>query len=235
MILITRLIGVLSLLVLAGAVLMGVMGAIQFHPATLPAERTGGFSGPVMAMEFVETTEQAAVILDQNDAQNRNALRTQIYIDFGWIVGYWLLFVAVSYLLSQRNCPWAYYLATAAAIAATAAAMFDFRENLGMLQVVNHPGMNQQTLAALHIRDAAIIKWTLSFVTMALLALTFYGLNKKLNRIGFLFSLTALAGIIGLWHKPLLGVLLPLPLLLGLLLLAYYSLRSPHLFVEERC
>ncbi|MEK6281082.1 MAG: hypothetical protein AABN95_12080 [Acidobacteriota bacterium] len=235
MVLLTRAMGVLSVLVLAGAVLMGVMGALQFNPTTLPPNETGGFSRPVMALEFVETTQQARVILDLNGSQNREALGKQIWVDFLWIACYWFLFLAVSYVLSLRNCPWAFYLSVVAAISATAAAVFDARENLGMLQVINNPAISQDALTALHIRDAALVKWTLIFVTLALLAPTFYGLDKQLHRIGFFFTITALAGLIGLWYKPLLGVLVPLPLLIGLLLLTYYSLRFPKLFLEKRC
>lgn len=226
-----QVLAVLSVLVILGAIVMVVMGLIQFDPQKLSAE-TAGFSSPVMALEFVETTAQAGVILDQNGAQNRRALRSQIYVDFAWIVCYWLLFMAVSYLLSRRNCPWASYLAAVAAVAASSAAAFDVCENLGMLQVIDQPAMTQQDLTNLHIRDAALVKWTLVFVTMAVLAPTFYGLNEKLNRIGYLFTLTALVGGIGLWYKPLL-MIVALPLLIGLILLAYYSWRWPQLFLEE--
>lgn len=235
MIFLTRSIGILSVLVLAGAIVMGVTGAFQLKPRTLRAEDTGGFTAPVMALEFVETPEQAHAILDQNESQNRRALTNQIHLDFGWIASYWLLFLLVSYLFSRRNCPWASYLAGVAAVSATTAAAFDIRENLGMLEVISNPTITQPALMALHIRDAALTKWTLVFVTMAILAPTFYGLNKELRRIGFFFTLTALAGLVGLGYKPLLGMLVPLPLLIGLVLLAYYSLRSPQLFLEQSC
>jgi hypothetical protein len=227
-----RIIGVLASLVLVGAIIMGVVGAMEFKPRTLPGDQTGGFSGPVMALEFVETTEQAHAILDPN---NREPMRRQIYLDFAWILFYALLYVTISALLARRNCPWASYLAAVAAIAGVGAAAFDVVENLIMLRVVNDPAISQSTLAGLHIRDTAIVKWTLSFVTLAILAVTFYGLDRTLTRIGFLFSLTALAGFVGLWHKPWLGLLVPLPMLLGLLLLTYAAFRSPEKFVESRC
>jgi hypothetical protein len=226
-----RTIGVLSLLVLSGAIVMVVVGGIQFSPSMLPADKTGGFSRPVMALEFVETTEQAHVILDPN---NREPMRRQIYLDFGWILFYGLLYLAVSVLLVRRNCPWAFYLAAVAAVAGVGAAAFDVIENLGMLRIVNEPAITQAALAQLHIRDAATVKWTLTFVALAILAVTFYGLNRTLTRIGFLFSLTALAGFVGLWHKPWLG-LVPLPMLLGLVLLTYAAFRSPEKFVESSC
>jgi hypothetical protein len=230
-----RALGVLSFLVLAGAVLMAVVGALQFDPGVLPADRTGGFMRPVMALEFVETTDQASVILDQNNQHNRPVMRNQLYIDFVWLGCYGLLYLALSYLLARRNCPWARYLSCVAAICGAGAAAFDVRENLGMLQVVNDPTINQSILASLHIRDAAIVKWTLSFVTMALLATTFYGVGKKLGRIGFFFTLTALAGFIGLWYKPLLGVVVPPPMLIGLVLLTYTAWRSPQILHEPNC
>jgi hypothetical protein len=230
-----RLVGVLSFLVLAGAVLMTVTSALQFDPGELPANLTGGFKKPVMALEFVETKDQVSVILDQNNQHNRPAMRSQLYIDFVWLTCYGLLYLALSYLLAWRNCPWALYLSCVAAICGVGAAAFVVWENLGMLQAVNDPTITQQTLASLHIRDAAIVKWTLSFVTMALLAVTFYGLDKRLSRIGFFFTLTALAGFVSLWYKPLLGLLVPLPMLIGLVLLVYTSWRSPQIFIEQSC
>ncbi|HKO98841.1 MAG TPA: hypothetical protein VJU86_17710 [Pyrinomonadaceae bacterium] len=234
MIQLMRMIGILSLVVLAGALLMVVLGSFQFNPKKLVPAETGGFGAPVMAMEFVETTRQVAAILDKNNSQNRGAMRTQIYIDFVWILSYWLLFLAISYLLSDRNCPWAFYLAAVAAVSASGAAAFDVWENLGMLSVVNNAAITQEQLSALHIRDAAVVKWTLVFVSMAILATAFYGLHEKLTRIGFFFTLTALVGFISLFYKPLLGILVPLPLLIGLVILAFTSLRSPKLFYEER-
>jgi hypothetical protein len=230
-----RALGVLSFLVLAGALLMAVLGGLQFEPGALPAARTGGFARPVMALEFVETTDQVGLILDQNNHHNRPAMRNQLYIDFVWLGCYGLLYLALSYLLARRNCPWARYLACVAAVCGAGAAAFDVWENVGMLQVVNDPMMSQSMLASLHIRDASIVKWTLSFVTIALLAVTFYGLNKKLSCIGFFFTLTALAGFISLWYKPLLGIVVPLPMLIGLVLLTYTAWRSPQIFPEPSC
>ena len=209
---------------------MGVLGSRELSPVS--PDQTGGFSKPVLALEFVQTTEQAHAILDPN---NREPMRRQIYLDFAWILFYALLYVTVSALLARRNCPWAFYLAAVAAIAGVGAAAFDVVENLGMLRVVNDPAISQPTLAGLHIRDAAIVKWTLSFVALSILAVTFYGLNRTLTWIGFLFSLTALVGFVGLWHTPWLGLLVPLPMLLGLALLAYAALRSPKTFVESSC
>lgn len=212
---------------------MEVVGRREFNPQKFSPDKTGGFTRPVMALEFVETSEQARAILDAND--NREAMRRQLYLDFVWISCYGLLYLGLSVLLSRRNCPWAVYLSWVAAICGVGAAAFDVMENLGILRVVNEPAISQAALSGLHIRDAAIVKWTLSFMAMALLALTFYGLDKRLTRIGFLFSLTAVAGFIGLWQKPLLGVLVPLPMLVGLVLLSYTALRHPEIFSEMRC
>jgi len=228
-----RLLTILALAVLAGAVLMAVLGMLQFQPNSIPPESTGGFRGRVMALEFVQTTSQANVILGDANSQNRAAMRTQIYIDFVWIACYLGLFLLLADFLGRRQCPWAYYLSWLATIVALGAAAFDVRENLGMLYLVNHPEVSQQLLTDLQIRDAAIVKWTLSFVAMALLSIFFFGLDRRLNRVGLFFALTAVAGFIGLWYKPLIGVLVPLPLLLGTALLAYTAWRFPEPFLRE--
>ena len=228
-----KLLTILALAVLLGAIVMLVMGLIQFQPYSVPPESTGGFSGRVMALEFVQTPSQANVILGDATSPNRAAMRNQIYVDFVWIVCYLALFLLVANFLRRRRCPWAYYLSWLATIVALGAAAFDVKENLGMLQLVYLPEFAQRVISDWQIRDAAIVKWTLSFVTMALLSLFFFGLDHRLNRIGFFFALTALAGFIGLWYKPLLGLLVPAPLLIGTALLAYTAWRFPEPFLRE--
>src|ERR1044071_9082971 len=105
-----KLLTILALAVLLGAIVMLVMGLIQFQPYSVPPESTGGFSGRVMALEFVQTPSQANVILGDATSPNRAAMRNQIYVDFVWIVCYLALFLLVANFLRRRRCPWAYYL-----------------------------------------------------------------------------------------------------------------------------
>ncbi|HYJ87397.1 MAG TPA: hypothetical protein VEW46_15150 [Pyrinomonadaceae bacterium] len=230
-----KLLAVFSVLVILGALAMLIAGLLQFNPRKLSPEANDGFSAPVMALEFVQTPEQATAILGPDQAPNRRAMKTQIYIDFVWIACYLALYLAISYLLSRRACPRARYLALVAAVCGISAAAFDVKENLGMLHIVNHPEVTQSILSGLHISDAAITKWTLSVVTLALLAITFYGVHEKLDRIGKAFTIAAAVGFLGLWFKFLLGALLPIPLLIGLVMLAYYAWVHPRLFLEQRC
>jgi hypothetical protein len=229
MIWLVRMIGALAFLVIAVAVWMAVV-SYQFDPAELSAELTGGFKKPVMAMEFAQNAEQVGVILDQKEKKNREVMRKEMYLDFIWIACYGLLFVAVSVLLAQRQHPWSVYLAFVAAVCGVGAAGFDVMENLGILRVLNAPAITQQMVN--DIRDAALVKWTLCFVAMALLATAFYGLGRRITWIGYAFTATAIVGFIGLWHKPLIG-LMALPMLIGLLLLFVRSFTDTEKFLEK--
>ena len=224
-----RTIGALSFLVLAVAGWMAVV-SYQFDPADLSAESTGGFKKPVMAMEFVQNVDQVGVILDQKEKKNREVMRKEIHVDFIWIACYGLLFVAVSILLAQRDHPWSVYLALVAGVCGVGAAGFDVVENLGILRVLNAPAPTQQMVN--DIRDAALLKWTLCFVSMALLATAFYGLGRRVAWIGYAFTATSIVGFIGLWHKPWIG-LMALPMLIGLLLLCIMSFTGAEKFLEK--
>lgn len=116
------------------------------------------------------------------------------------------------------------------------AALFDIRENLAILNVLDALDLNQlldqQAVNAIH--TAAILKWELSFVTAALLALTFYGLDVWLSFIGYALTLTAVIGFAGLFYLPLLPwALVPMPI--GLILLSIFALIRPRKFVQEYC
>jgi len=198
-------------------------------------------SQQVIAMEFLQTPEQLPVILGREannsvNSQNRLAMRLEMGRDFVFIFCYALLYVAVSSLFARRRCPWAVYLACITGVCGVGAAVFDIRENLAILNVLNALDLNQlldqQAVNAIH--TAAILKWELSFVTAALLALTFYGLDLWLSFIGYALTLTAVIGFAGLFYLPLLPWAL-VPMIIGLILLSIFALIRPRKFVQEYC
>jgi hypothetical protein len=184
-----------------------------------------------MALELVGSATEGKAILDQT-LGGAVAITRTMYLDFGFIAGYALLYVLISILLARRNCPWAKYLAWVAAITGLASAGFDIVENLGILKLINAASITEEM--ANNIRDASLLKWTLGFVTIALLALTFHALTKRVAWIGYAFTVTAIIGLAALIFKPLLPLTF-LPILFGQVWLAIVCLKWPaDLALESR-
>lgn len=236
-----RIVGLLAMLMLAIGIWNGA--SRDFRPPKIvdTANSPFQFSQQVIAMEFIQTPDQLPVILagegnNSIDSRNLLAMRAEMRRDFVFIGCYALLYVAVSALFARRRCPWAVYLACIAGVCGVGAALFDIRENLAILNVLDALDLNQlvdqQAVNAIH--SAAILKWELSFVTAGLLALTFYGLDNWLSFIGYALTLTAVIGFAGLFYLPLLPWAF-LPLIIGLILLSIFALIRPRKFVQEYC
>jgi len=227
-----RIVGVLASLVVVVAILMAIVQVKQFEK--IPDEGLpGGFKGRVLAMEFVSNKVDVEKILAPDVTLNREVMQTVLMIDFVWIGCYGLLFVTISMLLMRRRCPWARYLGFVALIAGVASAAFDVRENRRILAVMSQFPYDQNLVN--QVNDAALLKWTLGFVAIALLAIAFQDLNNKLaNWISISFIVTAVVGFVGLWRYPLLG-LVGLPLLIALILLAFTAFFRPQNLLESSC
>ena len=224
-----RIVGVLALLVVVVAIWMAIAQG-QFEK--IPAEGLpGGFQGRVLAMEFVSNTTDVEKILAPDVTHNRAVMQTVLMIDFVWIGCYGLLFVTISLLLMKRRCPFARYLGFLALIAGVASAAFDVRENQRILAVMSQFPYDQNLVN--QVNDAALLKWTLGFVAIALLAIAFQDLaNRLANWISISFIVTAVVGFIGLWRYPLLG-LVSIPLLIALILLAFTAFFRPQNLQEN--
>ncbi len=226
---IIRLTGLSALAVVLIALWMAIASR-GFEPS--PTELPGGFSGRVMAMEFVDTVESAKLILGPDQDRNRQVMHKVIGIDYIWIASYSLLFIMVGWLLCRRKCPWASYLATVAVIAGLASAIFDIRENRAILNVIDNSLVTQTMING--VRDAALIKWTLAFAAMAILAVPFYGLSRKASWVGLAFTLTAALGLAGLWHYSWIALSI-FPMLAGLLILSIVAIVWPSDLKEPYC
>jgi hypothetical protein len=191
----------------------------------------GGFGGHVLAMEFVRTGDDVEKIVGPPGHTNRATMRRKIEIDFIWIGCYALLFILVSILLGTRSFPFSVYLAFIAAACGLFAAGFDVVENRGILYALELTKDPPTIEAFRGIREAAILKWTFSFVAMGLLAITFFHRGLGVSLIGYCFAATALVGFIGLWHNPLIGLSTG-PLSLGILFLAVQALARPDAFLR---
>lgn len=227
-----RMIGLFALLVLALAVWMGVNGqsfvCVQPQPC-LP----GGFGGHVLALEFARTTADIQAIAGDVGHPNRKVMRRQLYIDFGFIASYLVLYLLLAALLERttRDLP---LLTVLAIVGALCTAGFDVLENVRALKVLATPPSNLDDATVANILDASVIKWTFSFVTIALLSFAFpYG-QRATNTLRALFILTAVAGMLGLAVHRLMWVS-SVPLLLGLLFLTFDGLSRPLRLIPASC
>ena len=230
-----RVIGLLALLTL------GVITWTIFGRNFTPPEISDGdldhspyhLKGPVLAMEFIQTPEQLKTILGTVDpTHNHQEMLEAIHRDYFFIAAYALLYIALSLLLAHRHQRrWAVYLAWVAAICGISAALFDVRENIEIVNLLSGSTTNpQEIVSTIHL--AATVKWVLSFITIAILALNFYASEGWLLVVGFAFRLTAVVGLIGLWYLPILMLAVG-PLVPALLVLFILGLFRPQKFIEE--
>jgi hypothetical protein len=219
-----RVIGVLALLVVGYAIWM------QFGPPTSREARCGHTTPPrLLRLEFAQSTEEVKSAIGDLGDDRRCLIRVQILRDNYWVPMYLLLFLAVSLLLARRNRPRARYLAGAAITSASAAAVFDWKENYYVLQILNLDPNNPSPLFVL--REATLSKWTLIFATMSFLAVAFFNLSRWASLVGFLYVATAVVGLGGIFFHPILASISYL-LALGLSVLAIGTLFSPQSFAE---
>ena len=224
-----RVIGIFALLVLLVAVWMGV-GARAFTCLQQPC-LPNGFRGHVAALEFARTVPDVGAIVGDVGNPNRDVMRRQLNRDFIFIAFYLVLYLLLVVVLSRTRSV-APLLIVITVAAAVCTAGFDVLENVRALRVLNIPLASLDGAQVAGILDAAVIKWTFSFVTVALLSLAFRhgdGLSKLLRG---LLLLTALMGLVGLVFHPLIPFSM-LPLLLGLLVLIGSGLFKPLRLVRD--
>ncbi|MEQ1946068.1 MAG: hypothetical protein ABL995_02700 [Bryobacteraceae bacterium] len=179
-----------------------VMLAVIFgHPYFTNASRPArGISDPIIALEMARDVREVDAILADVPSPDREIMRLKQYADFGFIVTYTLLALTLGEILSKRT-----KLGRALALTAVLAAAFDARENILILKIVATPleATSQAMLDALRL--SSIIKWTLTAVTLAILAFCWIKIQRWFARViaGMEFAGAALA-IAGIAVNPLL-------------------------------
>jgi uncharacterized membrane protein len=167
-------------------------------------------------------------------------MRRALDFDNFFIISYWLLFVSMGFLLTQRGSRVAAWLGALAILTGTLTAIFDLIENSRIRQVLTARLAETTDLMVFAIREATLLKWAFAFVTAALLAVTFFLVKSDGSRArywiallsGLSFAAAALLGFIALRHNRLipLTVQLQLPGLLGLITLSF---KWPEVFLEK--
>lgn len=208
---------------------------------TLPPDGfPGGFKGPVIALEFAGSVCDIEGILGGDEHQNRKDIRSALGFDTYFIIAYWLFFVVMGVVLTQRGLQWVTWIGVAAILGGTGAAIFDFIENSRIRKVLDTPLAQTTSEMALNIRAATLWKWGLSFLTVLLLAATFFFLRDVGSRAahwialltGISFAAAALLGFVGLRYNRLipLTTLIQLPGLLGLIIISF---KWPEAFLDK--
>lgn len=157
-----------------------------------------GIQNPVVALEVARDVKEVDSILGDAPSPDREAMRLKQYVDFAFIACYVALYIALAMLFFPR----ARLMAATAAASGVAASVFDVRENLAILRILDVP-LNQTTQAMVDaIRSAALSKWTLAFFTTALFAALFVADRRKMWRaIGVVNLLAAALGFYGLYDN----------------------------------
>lgn len=234
------LIGIAASLVLAVACLMAIR--LEFHYHGSPPY-PGGYDSPVAALEFIRNPADLKIVLGdppckdqfqdpksvENAKSNRALLQYTIDWDYIWIALYGILFLLNASLLAKRKCPLAVYSAVLGAVLAVTGAGLDVLENLRMTAALDASNVTQLMTSA--IREAAILKWTFLFITLAVLSMTYSGMSRPVRWIGYLLTAAACIGFAGLWFPKLLSIFL-LVLLAALILLIFLSFTRWKLFFE---
>ena len=225
-----RIIGVLALLVLVYSIWAVVSPPILGESRCQQARLSGS---TILRLEFAQSGQEVAGLIGEPGDDRRCLVRVQILRDNIWVAMYVMLFVAVSLLLTRRNCPWAKYLGRLGMISGIAAGIFDWRENYYILKILKL-GSAAAAMELPALRGATLSKWTLIFVTMSVVAIAFFGLSRLASWIGFVYALTAAVGLVSIWDYRALG-LVQLLVPISLLLLAFAALARPRNLIERRC
>ena len=131
-------------------------------------------------------------------AGRRQAVRTGLQTDFGFIAAYWLLFVTTGALFATRDTWGAAWLGTAAAELATIGAVCDLAENLYALTLLraetDPPGEDRAPLVA-RMRGASLTKWASVFAATAILSVMFFERGGWSCVLAAVYAISAALGL----------------------------------------
>jgi hypothetical protein len=210
-----RRVGWLALACLALLVLIALPPI--FSNASMPPR---GIASPILAMEMVRNVEEVDAILGESPSPDREVMRLKQYIDFGFIAAYTALFLAARPLVGGTA-------GLVIAIGGAVAGVADVIENIGILRVVNVDLAHTTQGMVDAIRIPSLIKWTLVWIAMALLARFFLMRKGWVAKATGVFDAAAAAlGFYGLFDNAFLG-LANLPMLLGIIgvVILYWRVR----------
>lgn len=104
-----------------------------------------------------------------SDHRHADAIRTQQYLDFPFIVCYVSLFVLIALALRDYDVPAARWLSWLAIVAAILAGLFDIGENISILRTLSVPNAITS-----NVRWFSLPKWGLVFLVLAVESIVFF-------------------------------------------------------------
>jgi hypothetical protein len=144
-------------------------GPPYFSNASVP-QRWGG---PIMEIQTVHDVEDLRLTLGEAPSQDREVMRVKTKIDFGFIASYVALLVSLG-VLTARSGGWRRLTGVVLALCGLAAGVFDVRENLAILDILDvRIAMTSNAMLA-DITRPSTIKWSLIAVCAVLLLLSHY-------------------------------------------------------------
>ncbi len=188
------------------ALIIILNGKPDFTNASRPPR---GIANPVVALQMARNVNEVDAILSEAPSPDREAMRIKQYLDFVFIPCYAALFIALAWMFGTRA-------AKIAGACGVLAAVTDIFENLGILHVVNTPLAWTTQAMVDAIRVPSLIKWTLTWIALAIFAWLFLkGAGWLRRSIGTLDAIAAALGFVGLFDNAIL-VWAGVPMLVGL-------------------
>lgn len=185
------------LAVLCAAMFSLQMGKPYYTNASVPQRAFGDAN---LSLQFARGIEDIDAVLGDAPSPDREVLRIKLYFDFGFLASYVALFLALSWTL-VRTTGWTQVAGIAAAVCGVGTGAFDVLENLALFRILDVP-LRRTTPAMINaVRSAAVAKWWLAAVTIALLG-SYVALPGRGRRVGGIAALaTALLMAVGILYE----------------------------------
>jgi hypothetical protein len=194
-----------------GAILLLLVVAIvalSFAGKKSEAKATSGTKSkmPMLTLELPEKLDDIRDTVGDLGDERRTPMFKALALDaLLFIPSYTFVFLAMSWLLTQRRFSWALWLGIIAGACGIGAAILDYMEN-AHIRALLETGLAQTTQQMIdNTRYVSLGKWALSFIATGLLASLFLWRRDWIVLLGGLYAFTAIVGLIGLIYRPAIG------------------------------
>ncbi len=176
--------------ILAAAATFLVAAAMAIAGSGMPpASESSPYATAIVALELARTPAEVLAALGPPSGDAREVLRRVVLIDFGFLVLYPLLSVALVAFLARER-PWR----IPAVAFAVAMAAGDALENRALLAVLEEP--SAAALASLGLWTT--VKWAALFASTLLVAVLAWRRGGLARGLAGLAAITSVAGLVGL-------------------------------------
>jgi hypothetical protein len=221
----------------AGIILLLVV-AIVVTASVGKKEKDKAFAGtkakmPMLVLELPEKLDDLRnTVGDLGDERRAFMLKELTPDGLLFIPSYTFLFLALSWLLTQRRFSWAMWLGILAGACAIGAAALDYLENARIRSLLE-TGLAQTTQQTIDsARYVSLGKWALSFLATGLLSSLFLWRRDVIILLGGFYALTATIGLTGLIYRPAIAWAFGLMAIGTLLVIVVFGV-FPSRFLQE--